>query len=213
MVGRDALGVTRDGYDAAASVYAEMFREAHREKPLDRAVLQVFAEYVGGGGVVADLGCGPGHVTAYLAESGLDVFGIDASPAMIALAREAYPRLRFEIGDMARLEIPDATLAGILSRWSVIHTPPAELPPVLAEFARILASGGHLLLGFSATDDGCDPPQVFDHAVAPAYRWSPDHLAGLLGDHGLAEVARTIRAPQPTDQRPFPAVHLLVRKV
>ncbi|MFI1093578.1 class I SAM-dependent methyltransferase [Streptomyces sp. NPDC020917] len=214
MVDHDTLGSTREAYDTAAPTYARLFRDELRDRPLERALLSAFAEVVGAGGNgrVADLGCGPGHITSHLAELGLSVCGVDASPAMVGTARRNFPGLRFDVGSMAALDIADGTLDGVLSRWSVIHTPPDELPAILAEFHRVLAPGGHLLIGFSATDGPSHPTQVFDHAVAPAYRWWPDHLAALLGASGLAEVARTVREPQPTDRRQFQEVHLLARK-
>ncbi|MFD9452019.1 class I SAM-dependent DNA methyltransferase [Streptomyces sp. NPDC059985] len=214
MVEHDVLGTVREAYDAAAPTYARMFRDSLRDSPLDRAILGAFAEVVEaqGDGPVADLGCGPGHITAHLHDLGRAAFGVDASPAMIELARRAHPGLRFEVGSMAALDIADGMLGGVLSRWSVIHTPPRELPSVLAEFHRVLAPGGHLLIGFSATDDASHPTQAFDHAVATAYRWSPDHLAAMLRQAGLAEVARMVREPLPTDRRQFQEVQLLARK-
>ena len=67
MVEHDALTATREAYDAAAPTYAQLFRDALRDRPLDRALLSAFAEVVSanGDGQVADLGCGPGHITAY----------------------------------------------------------------------------------------------------------------------------------------------------
>jgi SAM-dependent methyltransferase len=214
MVEHDALSATREAYDAAADTYAQLFRDTLRDSPLDRAMLGVFAEVIraSGDGRVADLGCGPGHITAHLNELGLTAFGVDASPAMIELARQAYPGLRFEVGSMAALTIADGVLGGVLSRWSIIHTPPPEVPVILAEFDRVLASGGHLLIGFSASDDPSHPTQVFDHTVAPAYRWWPDHLAAMLRESGLTEVARMVREPEPTDRRQFQSVQLLARK-
>jgi SAM-dependent methyltransferase len=201
-------------YDAVAVIYAEQFGDSLRDRPLDRAILTAFAEIVraGGNDQVADLGCGPGHVTAHLDYLGLTAFGVDASPAMIELARQAHPKLRFDVGSMAALTIADGVLGGVLARWSIIHTPPQEVPVILAEFHRVLAPGGHLLIGFSASDDPAHPTQVFDHAVAPAYRWWPDHLAALLRRNGLSEVARMVRQPEPTDRRQFQEVHLLARK-
>ncbi|MEV8319890.1 class I SAM-dependent methyltransferase [Streptomyces sp. NPDC059900] len=214
MVEHDAFTATREAYDAAAVTYEQLFRDSLRDTPLDRAFLGAFAEVVlaGGGGQVADLGCGPGHVTAHLDQLGLSVFGVDASPSMIELARQAAPKLRFDVGSMTALDIADGALGGVLSRWSIIHTPPEELPLILAEFNRVLAPGGHLLIGFSASEDAARPTQVFDHAVAPAYRWWPDRLAALLREAGLAEVARMVREPQPADRRQFKAIHLLARK-
>jgi ubiquinone/menaquinone biosynthesis C-methylase UbiE len=214
MVELDALTVTRDGYDAAADAYAQLFRDSLRDSPLDRAILGAFAEVVraAGDGRVADLGCGPGHVTAHLEGLGLAASGVDASPTMIKLARDAYPGLRFDVGSMAALDIADGTLSGVLSRWSIIHTLPQDVPAVLAEFARVLAPGGHLLICFSASDDASHPSQAYDHTVAPAYRWWPDHLAALLRTSGLSEVARMITEPKPTDRRQFKGVQLLARK-
>lgn len=214
MLEHDTRGATREAYDAVAPTYEELFRDQLRDRPLDRAILGAFAEVVraSGDGQVADVGCGPGHITAHLNELGLPAFGVDLSPAMIGLARLAYPGLRFDVGSMAALDIADGVLGGVLSRWSVIHTPPQELPVVLAEFHRVLAPGGHLLVGFSASDDPSHPAQVFDHTVAPAYRWWPDHLAVMLRESGLAEVARMVREPQPTDRRQFQEIQLLARK-
>lgn len=214
MVEHDALTTTREAYDAAALTYAELFGDELRDRPLDRAMLGAFAEHVraNGNGPVADLGCGPGHVTAHLDTLGVSAFGVDASSAMIEAARHAHPDLRFDVGSMAALDIADGVLGGVLSRWSVIHTPPKELPGILAEFHRVLAPGGHLLIGFSASEGAAHPTQVFDHAVAPAYRWWPDHLAASLRTAGLAETARMVLEPQPADRRQFRGVYLLARK-
>lgn len=183
---------TRAAYDAVATLYAELFGDMLDRLPMERALLAAFAELVTG--PVADIGCGPGQVTAHLHELGLDAFGIDLSPAMIALAREARPDLRFEEGSMTALGLADGVLGGILAFYSVIHLPPSVLPAVFAEFRRVLAPGGHLLLGFFAGDDAV--PQEFDHKVTLAYRWSPDTLADLLRQAGFGEVARMVRAPQ-----------------
>ncbi len=198
---------TRAAYDAVAGLYAELFSDVLKTLPVERAVLAAFAELVNG--PVADLGCGPGHLTAHLRSLGLDVFGVDLSPEMIALARKAHPDLRFDEGTMTALELADGALGGILSSYSLIHTPPRDLPVVFAEFARVLAPGGHVVLGFFAGDD--PEPQPFDHKVTLAYRWSPDSLMELLRQAGFTEVARMRREPH-EGERPFHHVHLLVRK-
>ncbi|SEG75257.1 Methyltransferase domain-containing protein [Thermomonospora echinospora] len=189
------LRVTAEAYDAVAALYADLFRGALDDQPLDRAALAVFAEVVrtAGGGPVAELGCGPGHVTAYLRKLGLDVSGLDLSPVMIDLARREYPDLRFEVGSMDALDLADGELGGIVSWYSVIHTPPQELPAYFSEFCRVLAPGGHLLLGFFESEGA--PVTPFDHKAAPAYRWPIDDLAALARQAGFVEVGRVLREP------------------
>lgn len=209
-----SLPATRDAYDTVAARYAQQFTDTLRDRPVERALLAAFAELVRASGddEVADLGCGPGHITAHLCRLGLRAFGVDASTAMIELARVANPDLRFEVGSMAALDIADGALGGVVSRSSIIHTPPQELPAVVAEFARVLTPGGHLLISCFATDDPSIPTQSFDHSVVRAYRWSPNRLAGLLRDVGVSEVARVLCEPKPTDKRQFQELQLLTAK-
>ncbi|WP_280490540.1 class I SAM-dependent methyltransferase [Nocardia carnea] len=195
MTEASALPDTGAAYDAVASLYAELFSDMLDALPLERALLAAFTELVraNSGGPVADIGCGPGQVTAHLHGLGSSVFGIDLSSAMVALARQAYPDLRFEQGSMTALDLPDAGLGGILAFYSTIHIQPEQLPVVFAEFERVLAPGGYLLLGFFAGADR--QPQEFDHKVVPAYRWSPDSLAELLASAGFVEDGRLLREP------------------
>ncbi|MBB0229118.1 methyltransferase domain-containing protein [Streptomyces calidiresistens] len=189
------LRATAQAYDAVAVRYAELVRDALDGLPLDRAVLAAFAELVrtAGGGPVADMGCGPGWVTAHLRDLGLDAFGIDLSPAMIALAREAYPDLRFEVGSMLAPGLADGRLRGIVSWYSLIHLPPPEVPSYLAGFRRMLAPGGHLLLGFFESGGG--PVAAFDHKVTTAHRWPIDGLAASAREAGFVEIGRMLREP------------------
>ncbi|MBY8851225.1 class I SAM-dependent methyltransferase [Saccharothrix longispora] len=190
---RPDLRATADAYDAVAVRYAELPRHDLDGVPLDRAVLAAFADHVRDAGPVAEVGCGPGRVTAHLRDLGLDAFGVDLSPVMVDLARAAYPDLRFEVGSMDALDLPDGSLHGVLSWYSVIHVPPADLAACFAEFRRVLVPGGHLLLGFF--EAGGEPVAPFDHKVVTAYRWPVDDLAALARDAGFAEVGRVLREP------------------
>ncbi|CAI7980797.1 Class I SAM-dependent methyltransferase [Frankia sp. Hr75.2] len=205
------LATVAAAYDGVAEVYAELFADVLDRQPLERALLSAFADVVRDlAGPVADLGCGPGYATAYLHRLGLDVFGVDLSPEMVALARSSHPGLRFEVGTMTALDLPDRALSGALCRYSLIHTPPADIPAVLAEVHRVLAPGGHLLLGFLATDESAAEVHAYDHRVTGAYRWPPDHLAGLARQAGLVEVAQLVRAP--TDEERGRQAQLLARR-
>lgn len=211
MTGTPArLAATAAAYDAIAVRYADLARHELDGLPLDRAVLAAFADCVlaAGGGPVAELGCGPGRITAYLRDLGLDVFGLDLSPCMIDLARAEHPDLRFQVGSMNALDLANDELMGVVSWYSIIHATPPEVPAYVAEFARVLGPGGHLLLGFFESGGG--PVAEFDHKVAPAFLWPIDDLYALASSFGLAEVGRMLREPR--EQERFRRGHLLLRK-
>ncbi|WP_329044650.1 class I SAM-dependent methyltransferase [Amycolatopsis sp. NBC_01488] len=140
------LADTRDSYDTVASSYAEFVSGALEKHPHMRAALTLFASEVDGPAV--DVGCGPGHFTAYLASLGVNASGIDLSPAMVDLARQAHPELRFDVGSMTDLALPDASVAGVLAFWSLIHVPDDDVPVALGHFRRVLRPGGLLVIGY-----------------------------------------------------------------
>ncbi|MFF3967935.1 class I SAM-dependent methyltransferase [Streptomyces griseorubiginosus] len=149
------LAAVRESYDTVAADYAELVKPPSELDPLSRAMLAAFVEVVQTAnlGPVADLGCGPGIVTAHLADLGVSALGIDLSPKMIELARQAHPNLSFQVGSMTALPLPDNELGGILAFYSTHHTPPEVLPDVFAEFQRTLAPGGHLMIAGHVGDD------------------------------------------------------------
>ncbi|WP_030203764.1 class I SAM-dependent methyltransferase [Streptomyces sp. NRRL S-87] len=201
---------TRVAYDGMAELYASMFADRLETRPFTRAMLATFAELVRATGTLrtADVGCGPGHLTAMLHDLGLDAFGLDLSPAMVDHARRAHPALRFEEGRMEALPVEDRVLGGILAHYSMIHTPPASLPALLAEQVRVLAPGGLLLVSFFATD-GPEPVR-FDHKVTPAYSWPADSFAELLTGAGLVPFARLLH--DPASERGFLDAHLMAHR-
>lgn len=208
------LATVRTDYDDNAHAYTAFIGEAFAGQPLNHVMVQAFADLVrqAGGGPVADVGCGPGHVTGYLRQRGVDAFGVDLSPQFVALARAAHPGVRFDVGDMGSLELASGTLAGVLANYSIIHTPPDALPATLAELSRVLAPGGLLLVSFQALDDGGRTAEPFDHKVTPAWRYSTDHVVELLGVTDVAEVARLVTSPAEDPARGFPQAHLLARR-
>src|ERR1700710_2704523 len=145
---------TRSSYDIDATGYAEKVRGLLGEMPYLSASLTLFAEQVhsAGGGPVVDMGCGPGYVAGYLHDAGVDVFGIDLSPEMVAIARRDHPGLRFEVGTMTDLDLADDSVTGVLAFWSVIHVPDHPVPGVFEQFRRVLRPGGPLLVGFHVGD-------------------------------------------------------------
>ncbi|BCJ67137.1 class I SAM-dependent DNA methyltransferase [Polymorphospora rubra] len=199
------LAATRDSYDSMAVDYAEWLRTDMDERPLDRALLAAFAERVRATGNlrVADVGCGPGRVTILLDRLGLDAFGVDLSPGMVALARRTYPGLRFEVGSMLALELPDASLGGLLAYYSIIHVPWELRPAVFAEFRRVLAPGGQLMLAFQVGDDRNHHTEVFGRPVDLSFhRQRPEEVADLLRDAGFEVWATTVKRREGTEKTP-----------
>ncbi|MEU5443787.1 class I SAM-dependent methyltransferase [Streptomyces griseofuscus] len=195
----DFLTATRAFYDTVAEDYAEHFANPLADKPLERALLAAFAEQVGPGAAVADLGCGPGAVTGHLAALGVDAFGLDLSAAMLAVARREHPGLRFERGSMLDLPLPDGGLAGAVCWYSTIHTPDERLPELFAELYRVLAPGGRLLLAFQT---GTEPRRLenpWGHPVTLDFRRRrPEDMVRLLAGAGFTLAFRTVREPDDT---------------
>ncbi|MFI8076345.1 class I SAM-dependent methyltransferase [Streptomyces sp. NPDC086033] len=209
------LAAVRESYDTVADDYVALVKTPSELDPLSRSMLIAFAEMVQAPdrGPVADLGCGPGRVTAHMAGLGVSVFGIDVSPKMIELARSAYPNLRFSVGSMTALEIDDDTLGGILAYYSTHHTPPELLPVVFAEFHRTLAPGGHLLLaGHVGTGEHRRPTHGYGgHPVSFAsYRLPPHQLAELLNQARFSITAQLVQ--EPDEKRNWKFASLLAYK-
>ncbi|MBO3677550.1 class I SAM-dependent methyltransferase [Streptomyces sp. NEAU-YJ-81] len=213
MAEADFLNSTRASYNAIALDYDKQYRDELAAQTLERAVFAGFAELVrnAGGGPVADVGSGPGRVTAHLHELGLSVYGIDLSPAMVELARREHPGLRFEEGSMLSLDIADGTLTAVVAWYSTIHIPQERLPDVFAEFHRVLAPGGYALVGFQVGDEQRVYTEAFGHEVSLSFRrWQPDRIAELLAAAGLPVRARTVREPERWE--PTPQAFLIARK-
>jgi len=135
-------------YDLVADEYRERLSRELDGKPFDRLLLEQFAERVGNG-VVADVGCGPGHITRFLNDAGAGgVFGVDLSPAMVEVARAAQPDLRFELGDMRSLDAADGAWDGAVLFYSIVHLPTHTLAGPFLELGRVVKPGGWLLMSF-----------------------------------------------------------------
>jgi SAM-dependent methyltransferase len=179
------LGPVRDAYSSMSEQYIGLFDGGWQDHEDDTALVR--RHLTGLRGPVLDLGCGPGHWTAYLHSLGADVTGVDIVPEFIAHARATYPGPEFRLGSMTELDIPEHSTAGILAWYSTIHLPPAELDRVLAGFRRLLASSGMLVVGFFDSDDDV---AGFDHKVITAYRWPVDVFTQHLAKAGFTEVQR-----------------------
>lgn len=194
------LETVRDSYDRVADNYVEMVTTTGvgdiRTHPWLNAAIDAFAHSVAEVGPVLDVGCGPGTVTAYLAEHGVDVSGIDLSPRMIHHARLLHPHCTFSVGSATDLDLVDASLGGVLGWWSLFNLPRHVLPGVLASFARALRPGGQLIIATHVGDDDVERTEAYGTVPVrwTTYQWQPEQLVDLIREAGLRPVAE-LRLP------------------
>jgi SAM-dependent methyltransferase len=194
------LDVVRESYDRVADSYVDMVQTTGigdvRTHPWHRAALDVFADAVHGLGPVLDVGCGPGTVTAYLAECGLDVSGVDLSPRMIEHARRLYPHCRFEVGSSTELDLAEASLGGVLGWWSLFNLPRDVLPHVLSSFTRALVLDGQLIVATHVGEGDLARTEAYGGVPVrwTTYRWQPEQLVELIEKAGLRPTAE-LRLP------------------
>lgn len=208
------VSLVRAGYDTIAEDYFKYFPRELPGHPVDAGMLNAFVTLVSGSGLgpVADVGCGPGRLTDFCNSLGLNTFGIDLSPGMIAVARREFPGLRFEVGSMTALDLPDGSLGGVVAHYSIMHIADEELPAVFIRFRDALAPGGHVLLAFQIGDEVKVRTEAHGHEVNIGYSLRPpERVAGWLRDAGFAMVATLAREPD-ADWEKAPRAFLLARK-
>jgi SAM-dependent methyltransferase len=169
LAGHDGVlverGDTRTGYRQWAATYDEP------RNSLFDADEPVIHEIIGGfpSGDALDAACGTGRYAEHLAGLGHRVTGVDTSPDMLDRARARVPSAEFRLGDLHRLPMPDSSVELIVSGLALSHVP--ALGPVMAEFARVLRPGGHLV--------------VSDAHHEIVFRGSVPHALGPNGEPGL----------------------------
>ena len=222
-------------YDAVAARYADEIKDELAGKPLDRALLGCFTELVTGGDgplaaaadntvtrsdrLIADVGCGFGHISAYLTRLGASVLGVDLAPAMIDQARRHYPGIRFEVGSMLALPAADNAWAGAVCAYSIIHLTPAQRSVAFAELGRVVESGGWLLVAFHVSDAGRPSggilhiDQWWDHRVdLDFYFLDPDAVADELITGGWTVQTRVVREPYPGVEHQSRRAYILAQR-
>jgi SAM-dependent methyltransferase len=171
----DPRRIVADGYDAVA----ERYRAWSDERPsrtrltwLARAV-----ERIPAGTDVLDLGCGAGVPMTRALADGRRVTGVDISARQVELARAAVPSARFVHADMTALELPPASLDGVVAFYSLTHVPRTDLPSLLGSIHRWLRPGGVLVATMGAQDspddvedDWLGAPMFFSHYGAKKNR-------------------------------------------
>lgn len=209
------LDIVRESYDRVADNYVEMVTTTGigdiRTHAWLKAAMDAFASTVAPIGPVLDVGCGPGTVTAYLADRGIEVAGVDLSPRMIDHARRLHPQCTFTVGSATDLNLRPASLGGILGWWSLFNLPRHILPTVLASFAAALRRGGQLIIATHVGDNDVERTEAYNGVPVQwtTYQWQPEQLVSLVQQAGLRLVA-DLRLP--ADQTNGPATVLVAKR-
>ncbi|MEI7771990.1 MAG: class I SAM-dependent methyltransferase [Chloroflexales bacterium] len=200
-------------YDRVAADYTAHIADELTGKPLDRALLLAFAEQVRPLGPVADLGCGPGHVAAFLADAGVAVEGIDYSSEMVAQAARRYPTLTFRQGDPRAPDVAEVSLGGMVAFYSIIHLPPDGLVPTFQAWWRALRPAGLVLVAFHIGESVRHLAEWWGHPVDLAFRFLPvTTVTEALEQAHFTILATLQRAPDPAVEHLSQRAYLLARK-
>jgi SAM-dependent methyltransferase len=199
-------------YDAVASSYADAFVHELEHKPFDRELLARFADATPRAGhgarVVGDLGCGPGHIGAFLAQHGLATLGIDLSSGMTALAHRYNPTLAFTQGDMTALPLRDGVLSGVACFYALIHVPRRIVPAALGEMHRVMVEGAPVLIAVHDGEGSLHASVMLNQPVdLHATLFSLAELSGLMEGAGFDVVQAHERAPY-AQEHPTPRLYV-----
>ena len=204
----------RAAYDTVAAAYADHFIDELRNLPFETWLLDRVVAHAQGQPVV-DAGSGPGHLTAYLADRGADVTGIDYSPAMVSEARRRFPDQSFAVGDLRRLTRPPTSSgwAAVVAWYSLIHLAASELPDALAALTRPLAPGGWLVAGLHAGAEVRHLDEWFARQVDLDFvLHEPAFVVSVVEAAGMTDIEWYLRGPRSTRGETTQRLYLIARK-
>ena len=204
----------RATYGAIAADYADQLATELEGLPFERWLLdRVITE--AGSRPVVDAGCGPGHVTAYLAAAGADACGLDLTPEMVEQARARFPCVRYDVGDLTRLIRPENAdgWGAILAWYSLIHLADSEFPAAVAALARPLAAGGILVLAGHAGHQVRRMTSWFGHDVTlDAVPHDPADVVAAITAAGLQHIEWYVRGPIQARQETTDRFYVMARR-
>jgi demethylmenaquinone methyltransferase/2-methoxy-6-polyprenyl-1,4-benzoquinol methylase len=124
-------------YDRMNSVMTAGMHHRWRERAVDLA-------RVGPGSVALDVATGTGDLAIALRRRGADVVGMDFAEAMLEVAREKAPDVRFEQGNALELAYPDGRFDAVTVGFGARNF--ADLGRGLREMARVTRPGGRVVI-------------------------------------------------------------------
>jgi SAM-dependent methyltransferase len=187
----------RHRHDSLAATYHDFF------SPVTALAIKPLLESIGlrAGVRLLDVATGPGSVAAQANKLGAQTIGVDLSPGMIALARQAHPGLEFSVAEVEHLPFADWSFDALVCNFGLGHFPRPEA--AVAECVRTLKPGGRIALSWwddfsksriqglfrEAIDEiGATPPPDVPKGYSILRFADGGALRRLLEDVGLAEV-------------------------
>jgi 2-polyprenyl-3-methyl-5-hydroxy-6-metoxy-1,4-benzoquinol methylase len=140
-----------NGYEAVSGE----FISGRTRSSVGAATMRQWAKTLPPGGDVLDLGCGPGApISQSLADEGLNVFGVDASPSMIAAFRARFPHAPAERSAVEDSQFFDRSFDGVVAWGLMFLLPPDAQVNLIHKVAAALKPGGRFL--FTAPHQICE---------------------------------------------------------
>ncbi|MBB6243291.1 class I SAM-dependent methyltransferase [Rhodanobacter sp. MP1X3] len=142
-------GETIKAYDNDASHYADDWLAQPEPTDLYGLLTQYFTT-----GKTADIGCGAGRDTAWLASHGYDAAGFDASDGLLDEARRRHPHLAFGHAILPALDgVERGVFQNVLCETVIMHLPPEQISEAVSQLFGLLIPGGVLALSWRITED------------------------------------------------------------
>ena len=204
---QDYRAITRQSYDNSAAEYQE---STTKLQPQEQA--HAFLSRLSPNSKVLDLGCGPGRDAKYFTDHGHQVIGVDISPKMVALARDAAPQADFIVSDIESLSLQDNSLDAIWASASLLHVSKDQMPTVLAKLSRSLKPGGIFYLSMKLGDGEELTPDSRYGDVEKFWNYvTESELKTLLQAHGFIILEQTTTQKSTTYQT-HPWISLITTK-
>lgn len=193
--------LTRESYNKAAQKYYDLFHDELEGKKFDRDYLDKFLRLFNSNSVICSVGCGPcGHVEKYIYDKGFNVTGIDISEKCIEIANKNNSQIKFEVGDLSKINYEDNYFDGIVSYYSIIDTPKIYLDKIFKEFNRVLKPNGYLLIvAKEGSTEGYESNLLEIKTKIYFTLFTEDEIRLVLERNGFDVEDMTIREPNPDE--------------
>jgi hypothetical protein len=204
----------RAAYAAVAVSYAEQFCDELAGLPFESWLLRRVVDLADGAPVI-EVGTGPGHVAAFLAEAGADATGLDITPEMVDQARCRYPGVSYQVGDLRRLMRPTTHdgWGAVLAWYSLIHLAASELPAAIASLARPLRANGWLVLALHTGAEVRTVTDWFGHEIDLDFvLYDPAEVLAIVEQTGLLDIEWYHRGPFTARGETTQRLYVLARK-